>query len=182
MMRFMIPAALLGAAACDHEEPARPPAPEQSAAPAPAAPEGAHPARNDERVSALSRRLRLDPSAGFSQIWIDHEPRYSVVLAFKGPVEREAILALADPALRPFIEFRPASRTQAEIERDGDRLIAALRGMPGEWAGGYEVETERFVFTVGTPAAQAWAREHVPADLRGGVDFRIGSVPQPLGR
>ena len=135
---------------------------------------------NDEHISALSSSLRLKPSKGFSSIWIEHEPRYEVVLAFKGEPDREAVFARAHPSLRPHIRFRSAKRDQAEIERDGDRIIAAFRKLPVAWAGGYDVRTEKFDFRVATPEGRAVAERNLPDDLKNDVTLQVGGVPVPL--
>ena len=138
--------------------------------------------RAEEHVSALARALRRDPVHGFSDLWIEHAPAYAVVLAFKHPPDREAILRRAHPDLRPHIVFRSSARSRAEIERDSDRVIAAMRGAPGQWAGGYDVRTGRFVYEATGPATIAYAERHLPADLRDDVTFRVGSVPVPQVR
>lgn len=135
-----------------------------------------------EHVSALARNLRLGRVAGFSEIWIEHEPRYAIVLAFKRPPDEAAILSRAHSSIRGDIVFRSAKRTRAEIERDGDRIVAAFRGAPGTWAGGYDVKTEKFEFDFATQAGLAFAERNVPPDLKDDVIVRIGSVPVPLAR
>lgn len=138
--------------------------------------------RAEEATAALARTLRRRPPRGFSDIWIEHEPDYAVVLAFKHPPDRAAILARADPEIRPHIVFRSAARDRAEIERDSDRVIAAMRGAPGQWAGGYDVRTGRFEYTATGPQTVAHAERHLPRDLRADVTFRVGAVPVPLAR
>lgn len=186
-MRCAATALLMLLAACAPEEPERATtrSEEPTRAPPPVAPgsvEWDNRLQKDELASKLSRDLRLNPPAGFSAIWIEQEPAYTVLLAFKEPPDKQAILARADPALRPHIMFRTASRTQADIERDLDRVIEAMRGVPGEWAGGYDVKTGKFVYNVTSPAGIAFAEKRLPPDLRADVTFRLGSVPQPLAR
>lgn len=132
---------------------------------------------NQERVSALAEALRRDPLPGFSDLWIEHEPRYAVVVAFKGAAPKAEVLRRADPKLRPFLEFREAKRDKAAIDRDLDRLIAAFRDAPVQWAGGYDVKTGRFGFDFATEAGADWARARVPDDLKADVDVRMGPVP-----
>jgi hypothetical protein len=133
-------------------------------------------------VSALSQNLHEHPSPGFSAIWIEHEPKYAVVIALKPPADEAAVLARADPALRPHLVFRTADRTAAEIERDSDRLLAALRPLRAGWSGGYDVSRGRFVFTFGSAAVVAEAQRLIPSDLSDDVELEIGSVPVLLER
>ena len=138
---------------------------------------------NQERVSALSRSLRRDdPLPGFSTIWIRHEPEYAVVVDFKGAPDVDAVRARADPALRPFLVFRSVARSEADIERDMDRIIAAMRGGPRDWTAAYEVETGRFLFNAPAPATVAFAEKRLPPDLRKDVVFRVAPIPMPLAR
>ncbi len=144
-------------------------------------PEAQRRQRNDEHVSALARSLRLKPTAGFSDLWIEHEP-YAVKIAFKGRPDREAVLARAHPELRRDIVFVSAKRDRAGIERDIDRVNDAFRKLSGQWSGGYDVRTEKFEYKVMTPADRAAAESYLPPDLKGDVTISVGGVPQPLGR
>ena len=137
---------------------------------------------NEERVSALARRLRREPLRGFSTIWIRHEPEYGVIVDFKGAPDVDGVRKRADPALRPFLIFRSVPRSQAEIERDMDRIIAAMRGGPTAWTAAYDVETGKFLFNAPAPATLAYAEKRLPPDLRKDVVLRIGSIPVPLAR
>lgn len=137
---------------------------------------------NDERVSALAGALRRRPLPGFSDIWIEHEGGYRVVVAFKGRADEAAVLERAHPELRPFIRFKAAERSRTEIERDLDRIIAVMRKAPGQWSGGYDPRTERFSINVTAPAAADHARARLPADIAEDSDIRVGGVPAPLAR
>ena len=134
---------------------------------------------NETHVSSLNRWLREAAPPGFSDLWIEHEP-YAIVLAFKRPPDKAALLARAHPAIRSDILFRTAKRDRAEIERAGDRIVAALQRTPGAWSGGYDVKTEKWLFNFASKAGLAFAERALPADLRGDVTLRLGGVPVPL--
>lgn len=135
---------------------------------------------NEPLVSELSRTLRTDPLPGFSSIWIQHDPSYAVVIAGKATLDQAAVLSRADPILHPHIVFRAAARDQAQIERDSDRIIEAFRPAPGQWAGGYQVETGKFVYDFTSPEGVAFGQANLPPDLKDDVIVRVGSVPVPL--
>jgi hypothetical protein len=137
---------------------------------------------NEAHVSDLARSLRLRPIAGYADLWIRHEPSYAVVVDFKGAPPRAAVLERAHQAIRPDIVVRAAKRDRTQIVRDGDRLLARLRGTPGPWTGGYNVRTGRFHYHFVSPAALAHAERRIPTDLRPDVILRIGAVPQPAAR
>ena len=173
-----------------------PPGPPRASPHGPTAPWGTHIAEqygisieeaqrrldNETHVSSLNRYLRRGAPPGFSSLWIQHEPSYAVVVAFKGTPDRAALLARAHPAIRRDIVFRPAKRDRFEIERDGDRIVAALQRTPGAWSGGYDVNTQKFGFNFATKEGLAYAERIVPADLRDDVVLRLGGVPVPLSR
>jgi hypothetical protein len=138
--------------------------------------------RNETHVGSLAQSLRLRPLPGFSDIWIEHEPLYGVIVAFKGVPPRAEVLNRAHASLRSDIVFRTAKRDHSEIERDQDRIIAVLQPAPGGWAGGYNVKNEKFEFTFASPAGVAFAERRIPADLRSDVVLRVGAIPQPLSR
>ena len=188
---------LAAVAACDGREAANESAPTNAATPAPEPVARGHLGQaygiseaeaevrraNEERVSALSMNLRRDdPLPGFSTIWIRHEPDYAVVVDFKGEPDVEAVRARADPALRQFLVFRSVARSQSDIERDMDRIIAAMRGGPKDWTAAYEVETGKFLFNAPAPATLAYADKRLPPDLRKDVILRVASIPVPLAR
>lgn len=209
-MRSTLLAGLIALSACTEDKPAASEAPENRPSarleqpPAPPGPGAAPPSpvrgsyyatrygvseeeamrrnENEEHVSSLARSLRLDPVSGFSDLWIEHEPRYAIVLAFKHPPDRDAILKRAHPSIHRDIDFRSAKRSRAEIARDQDRLIAILRKSPGQWAGGYDVKTGKFVFDFTSAAGVAYGERNLPDDLREDVVLRVGSVPAPLSR
>jgi hypothetical protein len=86
---------------------------------------------------------------GFSDIYIEHEPTWHVVVAFTSPPPpREHIVQLAPPAIRDRIIVRTAKRTQAEINAALDALAPALRATGLNWSGGYDVKTQRFEIKV----------------------------------
>lgn len=136
--------------------------------------------RSQDHILPLLGELRGRPWPGFSSLRLRHAPSYAIVVAFKGGASeavRAAVLARAHPSIRRDIVFRSARRTAAEIDRDQDRIVAALHGLEGGWSGGYEVEADRYGFTFATEGLVEEARRRVPADLRGDVDLRVGPVP-----
>lgn len=143
--------------------------------------EGQRRQANEQHVSDLGRRLGERRLFGYSSIRIEHEP-YAVVVAFKQAPDRAAILALAHPSLRGDLRFEQARRTAGEIDRDGDRIVAALQGIGPGWAGGYDVFSQKFEYNFRSPQAVREAERRIPPDLRGDVVLKVGSVPMPLSR
>ena len=191
-------AALVGATAESVPPPAPPPPPRPSETPSPVIDpllacggyfaraygvslvEGCRRMRNQDHVAALSEALNASQPAGFSSLWIQHEPDYAIVVAFRGgasEAERAAVARQAHPSIRGDLEFRDVRRTAAEIAAAQDRIDLALRPIRGGWSGGFDVHIDRFVYTFGSEAQLAEARRLIPADLSGDVDLRVGPVP-----
>lgn len=124
-------------------------------------------------VGDLNSSLHEQPVRGFSNLWIQNEPAYAVVVAVKRPADERAILARADPALRPFIIFRDARLNLAEIQRAEPRVLAALQGAPGTWSCGYDPRIGKFRAEFEKEAAASYARKRLPADLRDHVELRV---------
>ncbi len=137
---------------------------------------------SQEHVGALNEWLHTAGPPGFSSLWLQHEPEYGVFISFKGNPDTAAVLARAHPSLRGDIRFVAAKRTAREIERDGDRVVAALQQIRTPWAGGYDVKTQKFAFNFSSQEAVATARRLVPADMLEDVVLTVGSVPVPLAR
>ena len=135
---------------------------------------------NEQLVGDLNTSLHEDPVQGFSSMWIRHEPTYAVVVNVSPPFDRAAILARADEAIRDDIEFVSVTRTQSEISRTEDRIIAAWRDIRAPWSGGYEVQRDTFRYTAASPATLEDMRAALPEDLRGEVELAVGPQPVPL--
>jgi hypothetical protein len=130
------------------------------------------------QVIPLNQAMRQMP--GFSDIYIEHEPTWHVVVAFTAPPPpRERIIALAPSAIRDRIIVRTAKRAQAEIHAALDALASALRAAGVEWGGGYDVKTQRFEIKVASPAHVERVRAAIPAELHGEVDVIVGALAMP---
>lgn len=130
------------------------------------------------QVIPLNQAVRQMP--GFSDIYIEHEPTWHVVVAFTPPPPpREAIAKLAPPAIRDRVLVRTAKRTAAQISSAMDRMTAALNRTGIAYTGGYSPKTQRFTITVGAPAQVEPMRAALPADLRGDSDVLVGLLPVP---
>ena len=130
------------------------------------------------QVIPLGQAVRQMP--GFSDIYIEHEPTWHVVVAFTPPPPpRERIAALAPPAIRDRILVRTAKRTRAEINAALDALASALRKAGVKWGGGYDPTTGRFEVKVESPEDVERMRAAVPPELRDDTDVVVGALPVP---
>lgn len=130
------------------------------------------------QVIPLGQAVRQLP--GFSEIYIEHEPTWHVVVAFTAPPPpREQIIALAPPPIRERILIRTAKRTRAEINAALDALALALRKTGVKWGGGYDPKTQRFEVKVESPEHVERMRAAVPPELRDDTDIVVGPLPVP---
>lgn len=130
------------------------------------------------QVITLNQAVRQMP--GYSELYIEHEPTWHVVVTFTSPPPpREHIAKLAPPAIRDRIIVRTARRTQAEIHAALDELASALRATGLKWGGGYNVKTQRFEIKVASEAHVERMRSAVPPRLRPDVDVIVGPLPVP---
>lgn len=130
------------------------------------------------QVIPLNQAVRQMP--GFSDIFIEHEPTWHVVVAFtEPPPPREQIIALAPPAIRDRILVRPAKRTAAQISTAMDDLTAALNRTGIAYTGGYSPKTQRFTIMVASPAHVQRIRAALPVGLQVDSDVVVGALPVP---
>lgn len=135
---------------------------------------GAAQRRNAPLVAALADALRRHLVPGFSQLWVRDDGSAAVVVDLTDVRAnwRDIVLAQADPALRPFVEFREVRFDEGQIDRIGTDLANRFRARFSErsWQGGYEVASERFVYRFARPEDAQAARDLVPADVAGFVN------------
>ena len=130
------------------------------------------------QVIPLNQAVRQMP--GYSDLYIEHEPTWHIVVAFTAPPPARArIIALAPPSIRDRILIRTAKRTRAQINADLDALATALRATGVDWSGGYDVKTQRFEIKVASQAHVPRTRSAIPARLRTDTDVIVGALPVP---
>jgi len=173
-MKLALPMLLLLAGACSRADSSLP-----------AGQEATHHARSTfevadlhEHVVPFNRRVREVP--GFSDLWIEHEPAWRLIVAFTAPPARQTVLRLAPEPIRGRIEIRRAKRTQAEIGAAMDAIAAALNRGGVDYTASYSPKNERFAVTVGTAANIERARLLLPQHLRGDTDVAAGPLPVSL--
>ena len=128
-------------------------------------------------VIPFNRKARNLP--GFSDIYIEHVPRWHVVVAFTQPPARDKVIALAPKTIRDRIVIRTAKRTQAQISADLDAITAAVNRLAIDYTGGYDPRTQRFHVMVGAPALVERVRSVLPASVRADTDIKVGALPVP---
>lgn len=125
-------------------------------------------------VVALADSASLTGDAAYSDIWIEHEPVFKVVIGFTDRDERAAFVQGLDPKLRRHVQVRNVKRTRAQAEAAVDQLVSLLGGATLDFDTSYKPQNGKFVVTVADNGAAQKARDLVPAALRGDVEVRVG--------
>lgn len=128
-------------------------------------------------VIPFGRKVRNLP--GFSELYIEHDPSWHVVVAFTQPPPQEEIIALAPRTIRDRIVLRTATRTASQISADLDAITAAVNRLKVGYTGGYDAKTQRFHITVGSPAQAEQVRSALPVSVRADTDVKVGALPVP---
>lgn len=74
----------------------------------------------------------------FGGVWIEQEPVYKIVVAFKDAELRSAVRETIDPKMRRFVQIRNVRHSIGELDRMIDRVIAALLPLGIDYASYYE--------------------------------------------
>ena len=128
-------------------------------------------------VVPFNRKVRNLP--GFSDLYIEHEPSWHVVVAFTRPPDRDEVIALAPKTIRDRIVVRTATRTAPQISADLDAITAAVNKLKIDYTGGYDPKTQRFNIMVGAPTAVERVRAALPDSVRADTDVTVGALPVP---
>jgi streptogrisin D len=133
-------------------------------------------ALNDD-ISALARKLFEANDEDFASIWIEYEPVYRVVLAFKGTRDRTQLLGQIDPKLRRYIHIKNVVRSGREIEGATDQIVAALQSSGIDYVSFYDHRTDKLVVEVARDADVPRVRDLVPPAHRAFVRVQKGVLP-----
>lgn len=132
-------------------------------------------ARLEPHIYPLIDEVHRLPS--FSALWVDHWPRWHVVVAFTQPPPLRDIQRLAPAEIRDQVSICIAKRTAPEIMAASDRMATALRRDRSPWSGGYNAKTQRFEITVAKAEDVERARLLLPPDIRADAEIRVGDQP-----
>jgi hypothetical protein len=134
--------------------------------------------RLQQDILALSQRLERDGDPAFTDLWIEHQPVYKIVIGFADAKDRTALLQSIDPKLRRYVQIRQMPKSRSQIQSDLDALTAAINKADIPYTGGYDMPNGRFVIVTESPADAQRVRELIPPTLRGDVQVIQGKVPR----
>ena len=128
-------------------------------------------------VIPFGRKVRNLP--GFSDLYIEHDPHWHVVVAFTQPPARDKVIALAPKTIRDRIVVRTATRTASQVNRALEAITASVNRLKIDYTGGYDPRTQRFHVTVGGPAMVERVQAVLPDSARADTDIKVGALPVP---
>lgn len=132
----------------------------------------------EDDVSALAKQLGQEYPEDFGGVWIEHEPVYKIVVAFKDAEQRSAVRDTIDPKMRRFVQIRNVRHSVGELDRMIDRVIAALQPLGIEYASYYEHRNDSLVVEADLDAGVNAIRQALPQDLQSFVTVRRNAVPK----
>ena len=98
-------------------------------------------------IGRLDRRLSREQAGNFADLWIEHEPDWHVVVAFK----RDAESTLRRYTRHPLFAARQVRFSLAELVPAMDRAIEQLRATGIPFGGGLDVKENLVIFDLGAP-------------------------------
>lgn len=131
-----------------------------------------------EQVSTTAARLAGEYPEDFGGVWIEHEPVYRIVVAFKDADQRKSVRETIPAAQRRYVQIRNVRQSVAEREATADRIIAAIGQLGIPYVSYYEHRTDDTVIEVGSDASVGRVRQALPNDLQSSVKIIRGSIPR----
>lgn len=129
-------------------------------------------------ISQLAERLGRENPDDFGGVWIEHEPTYKIVVAFKSAELRNDIRETVQPELRRYVQIRNVRTSARERDALTDRIVAALAALGVDYVSYYEHRTDDMVIEAGSDASVGRIRQALPTDLQSFVKIVRGNVPQ----
>ena len=133
---------------------------------------------DQERLALLQMfhwRAERQKLAEYVQVWGDAGRFY---VNMKPPYDRQSVLALVSPELRPLLRIHDVGHTLAEVEALRDQLTGLIESLPGvEWGISHNYRTDRFDVTIVGEGNAAAIRRLLPRDLSHMTDITLGESP-----
>lgn len=133
-----------------------------------------------DEVTALATTLAAENPDDFGGVWIEHEPTYKIVVAFKGADLRSKVRDAVEPKLRRYVQIKNVRTSVKEREIISDRIITALSNLNLEYVSYYEHKSDDFVIETTSDLSIGKIRQSLPQDLQSSIKIRKGSVPRKI--
>jgi streptogrisin D len=133
-----------------------------------------------EQVSATAASLAQKYPDDFGGVWIEHDPVYRIVVAFKNAEQRSAVRETIPPAQRRYVQIRNVRNSVKEREAIADRIIAAVGSLGIPYVSYYEHRSDDVVIEVAADESIGRIRQALPSDLQSSVKIIRGAIPQPM--
>lgn len=131
-------------------------------------------------VVALSERLEKENDPNYGDMYIQHKPKFKIIVLFADNRDRSAWLKSLSPKLRRHVQIKQAKKSRSQFLREQDELAQALQqaGIQ-KYVLRYDLEEQQFLLDVGNQTDRETA-EGVSRELRyDDVLVRVGNLPVP---
>lgn len=128
-------------------------------------------------IMALAESLNSGNDPDFGGIYVQQQPVFRIVVSFADRDDRKAFVDSISPRIRQYVQIRPAKRSKGQVISDQKLLDRAFAEFSEPFVGGYNLETERFEYIVGSEGVAERFRATVPERLKSDLTVSIGALP-----
>lgn len=134
---------------------------------------------NEIDIATLSGKLRESLTGSFGGIYIEHLPKYRIVVLLKNGQGGDQVVSQAAANLRPAISTLSASRSVSDIESGMDQLLTSLKAVDvAGYTIVYDLQNQKYVVKVENAALKAVVQPLIPALLANTVTLVVEPVPK----
>ncbi|WP_230960752.1 S1 family peptidase, partial [Erythrobacter donghaensis] len=116
----------------------------------------------------------------FGGVWIEHEPVYRIIVAFKNAEARQTVRDTVAPSMRRFVQIKNVRHSVTELEQLIDRANAAIASLGIEYVSYYEHRGDNLVIEADLDTGIGAIRAALPQDLQSFIVVRKGNVPKKM--
>lgn len=130
-----------------------------------------------EHVGAMAEKLGNENPQSFGGVWIQHEPVYKIIVAFKDADTRSAIRETIEPSMRRFIQLQNVRNSVVERELIIDQIAATLSVSGVRFATIYDYENDKITVQVASESGVGRVRQLLPRELQSDIQIERASIP-----
>lgn len=138
---------------------------------------------NINNVIALSERLERENDPNYGDMYIQHKPKFKIVVLFADNKNRQAWLKSLSPKMRRHVVIRQAKKSRQQFLREQDELSENLRQAGvNQFVLRYDIELQKFLLDVGTNTDRETARQIANKLNHHDLAIKVGNLPVPERR
>lgn len=138
---------------------------------------------NINSIIALSERLERENDPNYGDMYIQHKPKFQIIVLFADNKNRQAWLKSLSPKMRRHVVIRQAKKSRQQFLREQDELSETLRQAGvNQFVLRYDIELQKFLLDVGTNADRDTARQIADKLNHRDLAIKVGNLPVPERR